>query len=165
MKVILTSLLFLISSSIFAHKFYVSIADLAYNDTKQRIEGSLKLTAHDFEEVLKAKFNRSFLMEEVKDSSAEGRYVQLYLMQNFKVFSGGKELVPNYLGKEVSLTQDLYFYFTFSAVPNPQRIKVYNTLLFDLFPKQQNIVHYTYNHQTKSVTLVPTKNNDSIVFE
>lgn len=165
MKVFLTSLLFLCSSSIFAHKFYVSIADLAYNDIKGRIEGSLKLTAHDFEEVLKAKFNRSFLMEEVQDSSIVGRYVQLYLTQNFKVFSEGKELVPNYLGKEVSLTQDLYFYFTFSAIPNPQSIKIYNTILFDLFPKQQNIVHYTFKHQTKSVTLVPTKNNDIIVIE
>lgn len=165
MKVLLSTFLILLTNALFAHKFYVSIADLAYNESKQRIEGSLKMTAHDFEEVLKAKFNKSFLMEDVADSSAAGKYAQLYLAQNFKVFSGDKELTPNYLGKEVSLTQDLYFYFSFSNVPNPKSIKLYSTLLFDYFPKQQNIVHYTYNHQTKSVTLVPTKNNDSIVFE
>ncbi len=165
MKVLLSTFLILLTNALFAHKFYVSIADLAYNESKQRIEGSLKMTAHDFEEVLKAKFNKSFLMEDIADSSVVGRYAQLYLAQNFKVFSGDKELIPKYLGKEVSLTQDLYFYFSFSNVPNPKSIKLYNTLLFDYFPKQQNIVHYTYNHQTKSVTLVPTKNNDSIIFE
>ena len=165
MKALLSTFLILLTNALFAHKFYVSIADLAYNESKQRIEGSLKMTAHDFEEVLKAKFNKSFLMEDVADSSAVGKYAQLYLAQNFKVFSEDNELIPNYLGKEVSLTQDLYFYFSFSNVPNPKSIKLYSTLLFDYFPKQQNIVHYTYNHQTKSVTLVPTKNNDSIVFE
>ena len=82
MKVLLSTFLILLTNALFAHKFYVSIADLAYNESKQRIEGSLKMTAHDFEEVLKAKFNKSFLMEDVADSSAVGKYAQLYLAQN-----------------------------------------------------------------------------------
>lgn len=165
MKYFFTAFLFFMTSSIFAHQYFVSVADLAYNESKQRIEGSLKLTAHDFEEVLKAKFNRPIQMEDVADSSTVGRYIQNYLAQNVKIFSGGKEAIPTYLGKEVSITQELYFYFTFSNIANPKSIKVMNTILFDFFPEQQNIVHYTYNHQTKSVTLVPTKNEDIIVFE
>lgn len=165
MKTLLFSLILVVSTGTFAHKFYVSIADLNYNSTKNRIEGSIKFTAHDFEAVLENKFQRKIEMETVSDTSGVGRYCQVYLSQHFKLSSDGKELIPNYIGKEITPTQDLYFYFSFADISNPKSIKITNTLLFELFPEQQNIVHYRYQQQTKSVTLVASKKQDTIFFE
>lgn len=164
-KSILIGILISISFTADAHKFYVSISDLSYNVAKKRIEGSIKMAAHDFETVLENKFEKKILIENIADTSVIGRYAQHYLSEHFKVYSEGKMAAPHFIGKEVTLSQDLFYYFTFTNISNPKSIKIVNTLFFDLFPKQQNIVHYKYNQQTKSVTLVPTKNNDTIVFE
>ena len=165
MRVKLLFMAILMSSTVFGHKFYVSIADLKYDEEQNRIEGSLKMTAHDFEDLLSNKFEREIDLEEVADTSKVGRYVQTYLAKHFEVYSGGKRAIPNYLGKEITLRQELFFYFTFTQVVNPKEIKVVNTLLFEMFPKQQNIVHYRFKEQTKSVTLVPLKTHEKIKFD
>ena len=149
----------------YAHKFYVSITNLEYNVEKDRIEGVLKLTAHDFEHILENKFDQEIIMENVVDSSAIGRYMQAYLADHIALYSGGKKAVPNYLGKEVTLRQELFFYFTFSGVVNPAEIELKSTLLFELFTEQQNIIHYRYKGTTKSVTLVVSQPNGKIKFD
>lgn len=158
-------LVLVLTNFCFGHKYYVSIADLEYDGIKQRIKGALKLTAHDFEHVLENKFNRTIELENVTDDSEVGQYMQVYLANHFKLFSEGTQATPFYLGKEITPTQDLYLYFTFTNVSNPRSIKVTNTLLFDHFSAQQNIVHYTYKEQTKSVTLVRSKKTNTIHFD
>ncbi|MDA7803300.1 hypothetical protein N8987_01825 [Crocinitomix sp.] len=154
-----------IASTSFAHKFYVSITDLEYNQEKERIEGSIKMTAHDFELILEEKFKRKIDLDLVTDSSEVGRYIQLYLYENFKITSNGKTSVPQYFGKEITLEQDLFIYFIFTKVADPKSIRITNTILFSHFAKQQNIVHYQYKEQTKTVTLVPSKTHEKIQFD
>ncbi len=165
MKIKLFLIAIVAAGNIFAHKYYVSIAELEYNEEKNRIEGSLKMTAHDFELVLENKYDRKIDLEQVKDTSKVGGDVQAYLAEHFKLYSGGKQAVPNYLGREVTLRQDLFFYFTFTGVLDPKDVKLVNTVLFELFPQQQNIVHYKYMERTKSLTLVPSKIHGKIKFD
>jgi hypothetical protein len=154
MKRIIILLILVISySPANAHKTYVSIADMQYDTITQEIEVSLKLTAHDFEHILEKKYNQKMHIENISDSSVVGLFIQNYLKTHFKIESKAQLAQFNYVGKEVTLRDELYFYFTFSKVLNPQQIKVSNTILFEMFTKQQNIVNYQYINQTKSVTL------------
>jgi hypothetical protein len=59
----------------------------------------------------------------------------------------------------------LYVHFFFSNMTNPKAITIVNTLLFERFQEQQNIVHYKLNDQTKSITLIPLKPSASINFD
>ena len=151
-------------SLVFGHKSYISIATLEYNETLNQIEISIKLTAHDFEHVLESKFNERIVMEHVKDSSDIDKYVQNYLSQNFILKSNGQKAKFNYVGKEVDVRDQLFFYFTFTQVLNPSHISIQNSILFELFLKQQNIIHYKYKGVTKSVTLHANKKSDDIEF-
>ncbi|MFT5820227.1 MAG: hypothetical protein ACI8ZM_001466 [Crocinitomix sp.] len=153
------------SFAAFGHKYFVSIAELEYNASKNRIEGSLKMTAHDFEVVLKEKFGKSLEIENIADTSTVGIYMKTYLVDHFKLYSGGIQAIPTYVGKEVTLRQDLFFYFTFTGLTNPKEIEIINTILYAQFPQQQNIVHYKYRERTKSVTLVSSKKHEKIVFD
>ncbi len=163
-KLIFLALLISVNCT-FAHKYYVSIADLAYDEKEARIEGTLKITAHDFERALADKFDQKIELETIKDDSEIGKYMQYYLAQHFKIYSENQLAKPNYIGKEITNRQELYLYFTFTQIKNPAAIKVINTLLFELFAAQQNIVHYRYKEQTKSVTLVPSKTTEKITFD
>ena len=160
-------LLFFTSCSFaaFGHKYFVSIAELEYNASKNRIEGSLKLTAHDFEVVLEERFAKALEIEKIADTSVVGSYIKNYLSDHFKLYSGGIQAIPSYIGKEVNLRQELFFYFTFTGINNPKEIEVINSILFAQFPKQQNIVHYKYQERTKSVTLVSSKKHEKITFD
>ena len=152
------------SNNAIAHKFYISIADMEYDSIKNRINVSLKLTAHDFEMVLERKFERKIVLEEVVDSSKEAGYIRQYLKVNFQLFSQEQQLEMSYLGYEVNNKDELYFYFFFKDVPDPTTIKIINKLLFSISDQQQNIVHYKYSGQTKSVTLISAKSEDRITF-
>lgn len=155
MKTLFLTLITLFSLNIaLAHKTYVSIANMEYNSKSKQIEVSLKLTAHDFEHVLENQFKKEYHIENVPDSSEVGLFIKNYVKTHFKVWSEKKACQFTYVGKEVTVRDDLYFYFTFSNITNPKNIIVSNTFLFEMFSKQQNIVHYKYANQTKSVTLI-----------
>jgi len=138
----------------FGHNYFVSIASMEYDSASMKINTSLKVTAHDFEHMLEMKFNLRIHIETVTDSSEIGQYIQTYLKENFILFSGGAQAEMNYLGKEVTLRDELFFYFSFSNIRNPRTVQIKNQLLFTHFAQQQNIVNYKYGDRTKSVTLV-----------
>lgn len=165
MKQLVTILFVLLAGSAFSHKFYISIADMEYDTIHNRINVSLKVTAHDFELVLQRKFERSIDLEAVSDSSEVNVYIKQYLKHNFKIYSQDIPLEMTYLGREVNERDELYFYFYFTDVTDPTTISIINKLLFSVSDQQQNIVHYKYLDRTKSVTLVASKSEDSITLQ
>ena len=165
MKNLFTVILMLIACSSFSHKYFVSIADLQYNAEEGKIDCSIKLTAHDFEQILETKFNERIHLENIEDTSTVGLFIIEYLNENFQIWSGGQQCVMEYLGKEVTLRDELFFYISYWGVKEPKGIKVKNSLLCKTFAKQQNIVHYQYEDQTKSVTLVPSATEAEILMD
>ncbi|MBK9192115.1 MAG: hypothetical protein IPM77_11725 [Crocinitomicaceae bacterium] len=140
-----------------AHNYFVSTANMEYDDSTKQIEVSVKMTAHDFEHVLEMKYQQRLHIENIADTSEIGKYIQEYLKENFVVSCGEKTGDFNYYGKEVTLRDELFFYFSFSNITNPDAMHIKNTLLFTSFTQQQNIVHYKYGTKSKSVTLVLAK--------
>ena len=166
MKKVILSLLVVMSLTLsYAHKSYVSIANMEYNEQEEQIEVSLKLTAHDFEHILENEFNQRIHIENVADSSKIGLFIQSYIEKHFTILSQKQKSIFSYIGKEVTVRDDLYFYFTFKQILDPLNITVSNTFLFGLFLKQQNIVHYKIKGKTKSVTLIPSIREGKISYK
>lgn len=164
MKTCLAILFILLGTSGFAHKFYISIADMEYDSTRNSINVSLTMTAHDFEKVLQRKFGENTQLENVTDSSEAGLYIQQYINVNYQLINDGEQLKMKYLGKEVNNRDELIIYFYFPNIINPTTIKIINKLLFSVSDQQQNIVHYKYLGRMKSVTLIPSKYAERITF-
>ncbi|MEO9531653.1 MAG: DUF6702 family protein [Crocinitomicaceae bacterium] len=148
-----------------AHQYFISIAEMEYNSEKNRIDVSLKMTAHDLEDVIGRKFDEKIDIMAISDSSKVFVYFQDYLKHNFRVISEEEVLRMSYLGKEIKNTEDLFVYFSFLQPKNPAAIKIISNLLYSISDLQQNIVHYKYLNQTKSVTLVASENQAEITFE
>jgi hypothetical protein len=153
------------SGPLFAHQYFISIAEMEFNSEKSRIDVSLKMTAHDLEKVIENKFGTAIDILTISDTSAAFNYFQDYLKHNFRVSSEEEALILSYLGKEIKNTEDLYVYFSFLKPKNPAKLKVVSNLLYSISDLQQNIVHYKYLNQTKSVTLVASENHAEITFE
>lgn len=155
----------LLTLSAFAHKHYVSIANLEYNAKAKQIEVSLQLTAHDFEHILEDHFKKRIHLEEISDSSKLGQFVIAYLEKNVQLTSANQKAQFNYVGKEVNVRDQLFFYFTFTRVLDPSHIILQNSILFQLFSKQQNVMHYKRNDVTKTATCTKTSPTGVFKFE
>jgi hypothetical protein len=166
MKNLLSLFTLVISTgSLFAHSYYVSTTNMEYNTQTETIDVSIKTTAHDFEHILESKYNLRIHIETIADSSEIGLYIQSYLNENFAIKSGEVLATQKYIGKEVTLRDELFFFISFSGVKNPKTIQIRNTLLFTQFAQQQNIVHYKLGDLSKSVTLVASKPEAELKFE
>jgi hypothetical protein len=165
MRALITLIILAFSVQANAHKHYISIADMEYDEKENKINVSMKITAHDFEHILEKKFDKQIHIEKYHDSSDVMVYSIEYLIKNFKVYSDKTPCNLSFVGKEVTLREELFFYFSFENVKNPSTIKIVNTLLFSLSDQQQNIVHYKYKDRTKSVTLLPAQSEAHISFE
>ena len=164
-KIFVTFLLLFLAFPAMAHKHYMSIANMEYNSKLRQIEVSLKLTAHDFEHILENKFNKRIHIENVNDSSEIGQYIIAYLADNINLTSANQKGKLNYVGKEVTVRDDLFFYFTFTEVLDPSHIILQNSILFQLFSKQQNLMHYKYNGKTTSITCTKVSPSGTIKLE
>ena len=164
MRILLIILTLSTSAMSFGHKYYITIADMEYDSTENRINVSLKMTAHDFEWVMGHQLSKEISLEKVTDSSEGDHFIQQYLKHNFKIFIDDQQLKMNYLGFEVTNRDDLYCYFFFPNVSACTTIKIINKLLFSVSDQQQNIVHFKCLDHTKSVTLIPSKYEERITF-
>ena len=148
-----------------AHKSFISIANMEYNETEKKIEVSLKLTAHDFEHILEKKYGKQIHIENVKTGSNVDQFIIAYINKHFRVASESEKTKLIYIGKEVTIKDELFFYFTLKNVKNPSKIVVNNTFLFEIFEQQQNIIHYKLKGKTKSLTLVSLKKEGTLFFD
>lgn len=164
-RILILSVFVLLGANSFAHKYFVSILDMEYKPETREIAASLKCTAHDFEHILEHKFNQRIHIENVPDTSEIGQFVQGYLSESIQVWTKAIACPFVYVGKEVTLRDELFFYFKFTEVTFPTEITIKSTFLQEEFAAQQNIVHYKYKDLTKSVTLVSSKNKETIKFD
>ena len=63
------------SYSTFAHKYYVSIADMEWDEQEKSINVSLKATDHDFVHLLEMTFQERIDLEKVTDTSRYYRFI------------------------------------------------------------------------------------------
>jgi hypothetical protein len=164
-KLILSILLSFTTLFASAHKSFISISNMEYNQKEKQIEVSLKLTAHDFEHILENKYGKQIHIENVKKGSDVDKFILDYINKNFLVKSSSQKAKLIYVGREVTVKDELFFYFTIKNVVNPSKIVVKNTFLFEIFEQQQNIIHYKLKGKTKSLTLVSLKKEGTLFFD
>jgi len=74
-----------------------------------------------------------------------------YIDENLKINLGQKEYVREFIGKEIS--EDLGAVWTYIEIPNvslSDKIIVENTLLFDLFDDQKNMINFKIDNKRKA---------------
>lgn len=146
-----------------AHKFYVSVTDIEYNE-KQK---SLQIIAHvfidDLEKLLKERYKKDlFLLKKGEHPEADA-YVQKYFEDKMKISVNGKERTLKYIGKEYD-NDELLLYIEVENVEPFDKIEVENTVLTDMFPEQKNIIKVENKGEVKSLLLMRDKVKGTLNF-
>lgn len=137
----------------YAHEYYFSFANIEVDTVDERIEVSLKMSAHDVEHYL-IDHNYKDKFEDIKEETEVYNFIQKWMRSNFSIAVNDVILPMKLQGFEVQNDDDLYFYFSIDFMP-PKKctFTIQNTLLFDFFPAQQNRIIFKWGDFEKTASL------------
>lgn len=132
------------------HPFHVSSSEIEYNAKAGQLEISSKIFTDDFEAVLSKLYKTRADFSDKKLKPKMDELVTKYITTHLAVGSNGAFYELKLFGWEVD-HEAVYVYTTANPKGfNPKSINVENTILYDLFDDQMNIVHFIVNGSRKS---------------
>lgn len=142
-EIICAVLLLCISfSTVSAHKFYVSITQIEYNQQEKNTEIIIRIFADDLEKALEKRAGRSVKVDQTADFD---KLALAYLRDTFEFRNPQKQTVKfNWVGKEVQ-TDMVWIYIEARMPEGLSGAQLRNRVLFEMFPEQVNIVNTKYN--------------------
>jgi hypothetical protein len=145
-------LLFLICTWFTGHPYYVSVADLKHNAAEKKIEGSIKLFVHDFEQELRRLGHKKIDLINVKDTGATEQIVSNYMVEHFRLSVNGESKQLTLIGTEQE-AEHFWAHVSFAGCEKPRTVRIQNTILYDLLKEQVNIIHLESGGKTQSIKL------------
>lgn len=134
------------------HPLHLSSMELNYTTKGGTIEISCRLFTDDLEDALSKQFKVPTDLSAPAKHKAMDELLKKYMAMHFKLKANGKPLVYNYLGFEKD-REAVLVYVESLPIKGLKKVEVFNTLLYDLFDDQTNIMHMHYDGQRKSSKL------------
>jgi hypothetical protein len=146
---ILASLLPLNTSGTVFHPFHISSTDVNYNAKTNTLEISCRIFTDDFELALANNYKvKTDLSAEAKHNAMD-ILVKRYVLANLSFSANGKPLTLNYLGFEKD-NEATIVYLESEPVKGLKKLETTNSVLYDQFDDQANIVHVSGYGKRKS---------------
>ncbi|MFT4782113.1 MAG: hypothetical protein ACJAZK_001171 [Psychroserpens sp.] len=148
-KVILLAVIFPFFLSV-AHKYYVSVTQIEYVKEKKSLQIITRIDVDDLELTLQERFDKTINLTTMDEIATVDEYIKKYLKQKFEIKINTKEVVLTFVGKDYENDQ-VVCYLEIENVEDINTIEISNTVLFDLFPKQKNIVKSKINSKVNNL--------------
>lgn len=153
MKALLLTCSLLFAQVSAPHDFFVSICTIHHNPEASTLEVTWRMTTHDVEHALEPIAHQALQLGTEREAEQADSLLAEYAIVNLVLAQNDRPITLRYLGKEVEL-ETTYVYLQAEGISDPEGLSVLNTLLFDLFDEQQNIVHLESSSGTTSHTFV-----------
>ncbi len=142
-------------TSFFAHNYHVSNTLVHHNGAANTLEITVKIFYDDMKRLREMKEESATTMDFVFDTD---KYIQENLI--LKINNLSMTLDP--IGREVE-DEMVYCYFEVHNLPDVVVFDVTDSLLFDLYPDQTNMVDVEMNGWTKRVLLTSKQSTERVV--
>lgn len=151
------SALFLFMTS-YAHKYYVSVTQIDYIEEKQSLQIITRIDVDDLELTLQERYDKTIDLTNLNEKKSVDIYIERYLRTKLQFKVNSKNVSYVFLGKEYDNDQ-LVCYLEVSHINRINSIEVTNTVLFDKFEDQKNVLKVSM--YSKRFNLVCTKLDDT----
>jgi hypothetical protein len=150
--IILLSVSFTSFTPFTKHPFHVSVLEIEHNASNKSLEISCKIFTDDFETVLAKNYGTKVDLINPPNKAAMDTLVKKYILSHITIKVNGKPIVLNYIGFE-NESEAAYGYFEAEGVPSITKVEIVNSVLFDKFDDQMNIIHVKAGGNRKSTKL------------
>lgn len=138
-----------------AHKFYLSVTNIVYNEKDDALQITSRVFIDDLEDLLKERYDIIGNLGTDIESGLADEYLEKYLRTKFTLEINGEIKPFDFLGRKYD-TDVIIFYLEVPKVDlsSITSIQVKNEVLTDLYDEQQNIVHFKIKGKKKSFVLI-----------
>ncbi|HLA52030.1 MAG TPA: DUF6702 family protein, partial [Flavitalea sp.] len=133
-----------------------------YNDQSHNIEISCKIFTDDLEQALGKKSGHPPHIGPTRDAAVNAE-IAAYLSAHLGVSFDGKKVPMKFLGYELE-KEAVWSYLEGPVTRAPSSAEIDNSILFDSFDQQINLVHITVKGERKSTKLVNPESRASLKF-
>ncbi len=147
-----------------AHPFYISLTDMVYNEENQTIEIAQKIFWDDMEVALSNASGTAVDFLSPNQPEKLDSLIARYLLAHNQILIQTDTVRLHYLGHEVE-GEAAWFYMESEKIPSPEQITIYNAVLIDDFPEQQNIINFYKNRKPKSLLTRKDKTGGVLILE
>lgn len=155
MRNLLSILLVLFSFSSMAHQYYFGFAEVEYNAVSKKIEASLQLTGHDFEDAILKEKGVQLKLENLTDKDKQS--ITVYLNEQFKFSNSEESSYFHLVGVEIDLKGIVSFYLESDPIDLFESAKCEFKILMNVFPSQQNKMTFIYKNRKSTYAFLPTE--------
>lgn len=136
----------------FFHPFFVGVTEIQQNAKEKTLEISIKLFIDDFETALAKGSPTAVDLSTPKDAAKANQLVLIYLQQHFKLKLNGQPVTFQFIGYEKE-REAAWCYAQVNNVESVSKLEIDNSLLYDSFDKQINLMHVTVNGSRQSTKI------------
>ena len=128
-----------------AHKYYVSVTQIAFIKEKKSVQIISRIDVDDLEFTLRERYDKNIDLTTIDENPVVDDYIQRYLKQKLEIKINTKEVDFNFIGKDYDNDQ-IVCYLEIENIASISTIEISNTLLFDLFQEQKKVVNIALSH-------------------
>ena len=134
------------------HPFHVSVVEIEHNQGDKSLEISCKIFTDDFETTLAANFKTKVDLINPPNKAAMDSLVKKYLFSHLALRVNGKPATMTYVGFEND-KEAAYGYIEVDNIASLTKLDITNSIMYDKFDDQVNIMHIKNNGERKSTKL------------
>ncbi|OQP63052.1 hypothetical protein A4R26_17295 [Niastella populi] len=135
------------------HPLYISVTEMEHNATEKSLEISCKVFTDDFEKTLAGVFKAKVDLTAPADKGEADSMVRAYIKSHLLLKVDNKAVTMEFIGFEKE-NDAVWSYFEVKNIATaPKKIDVTNTILYELYNKQMNLMHVKVNGNRKSYRL------------
>lgn len=134
------------------HPFHVSVVEAEHNLSGKTLEISCKIFTDDFETVLAKNYKAKVDLINPPNKAAMDTLVKKYILSHLFIKVNGKPVVIKYVGFE-NESEAAYGYFEVENTPVVNKVEIVNSILYDKFDDEVNIMHVKVGGNRKSTKL------------
>lgn len=136
----------------FLHPLHLSVVDIHHNTENRSLEITQRLFADDLEDALRQFTGGKVDVLNPPDPDHLKKIIGDYVRQNFDLYLNDKAAKLNYLGYERE-EDAIWVYLEVPKVPDFRSIEVTNTVFFEMFDDQTNLINIKKDGKIRSLKL------------
>ncbi|MFT5254896.1 MAG: hypothetical protein ACI9RL_000231 [Candidatus Paceibacteria bacterium] len=134
------------------HKFYVTTTRVEYIPQEQSLQIITEIFTDDIEKTLTKRTLKEVHLDSEKETNEDLALLRDYVFNKFVVFVNGIKVNYNYIGLQYDIDR-VKLYLEITNVSSLATLEIENTILFDAFVDQQNIIHIKTPDLRRSLVL------------
>lgn len=145
------------------HKYYLSLTQIDYNEKSKALQVTMNVFIDDFELTMNNTFNKQFNLNTKNELVDSEKFFNQYLQEHFKIKLEGQPISFNYIGRKYE-GDVVFFYLEFEDVTDVKSIEIENTVLFEYFADQKNLIKLKIKGEFDSLLLTKGKRKGLLNF-